>query len=613
VANRGFRIPQRNLAGWASELIAACYVSLKNRQQLGARYRNLYLTGDSDGEPQTFKKVRSYIQNRASMLYSPVELRFAVEPYGSAGPRDRAFGKTASTELLRQIRNNNVDTTIQDAVEWGMVKGKTFVQLLPTKRGIEPYMIQPETMGVEREDINSLDKQGAFVHSAWITPSRFAELVDRHPRKSQLMKNVAQYIRPANDEDSPGERNTERRVVIGGQLYPFKPQGTAGAGQGKNLANWLCAPSPTLDAKIMTNLIRLDELWVWDWPNEDWATIQIVGNDCIINDNRREPHNIIAYPDAQVRKAIDELEAITGHSIQRSNPLVGQHPFVEVCPNPLPDYFWGYSELNDVGALQEAINARWDGINRILRHQEDPSWFVSGAQSPAQQIRAKLRRPGGWFAEASPGAKVEKIAPELPPGSWESLHEMEQRFDTMGGQPPVMQGRGESGVRAQAHAETLVRLAGARLRDQALEIERQVEEVAGLGFDLLRAHSPDVLIAWIKEADAGLFKKHAVDKDLFEAPAPGMIGIQFLLGQLDERYKVSVDGHSASPAFSHEARSLAFDLNARGAIGKEALIEQTHPPHADALIADEERREAEQAAFIAQHPELLQKGGQRKH
>ncbi|HEY1414016.1 MAG TPA: hypothetical protein VGF36_17855 [Rhodopila sp.] len=190
---------------------------------------------------------------------------------------------------------------------------------------------------------------------------------------------------------------------------------------------------------------------------------------------------------------------------------------------------------------------------------------------------------------------------------------MEQRFDTMGGQPPVMQGRGESGVRAQAHAETLVRLAGARLRDQALEIERQVEEVAGLGFDLLRAHSPDVLIAWIKEADAGLFKNHAVDKDLFEAPAPGMIGIQFLLGQLDERYKVSVDGHSASPAFSHEARSLAFDLNARGAIGKEALIEMTHPPHADAAIADEERREAEQAAFIAQHPELLQKGGHRKH
>jgi hypothetical protein len=174
-----------------------------------------------------------------------------------------------------------------------------------------------------------------------------------------------------------------------------------------------------------------------------------------------------------------------------------------------------------------------------------------------------------------------------------------------------MQGRGEAGVRAQAHAETLVRLAGAGLRDDALKVERQIDELAGLAFDMLRAHSTESMIAWVKEAHVGPYKTHTLPPEVFEPPAPGLIGVSVVPALMTGRYKVAVDGHSASPAFSKEERQLAFDLNARKAIDEEGLLEATHPPHVDERIADIETRKAEQAAFIAQHPELLMRG--RKH
>ena len=58
-----------------------------------------------------------------------------------------------------------------------------------------------------------------------------------------------------------------------------------------------------------------------------------------------------------------------------------------------------------------------------------------------------------WHVEPQAGnLKIEKMTPDLPAGLWESLHELEGMFDQMAGMPPVMQGQGEQGVRAQGHA-----------------------------------------------------------------------------------------------------------------------------------------------------------------
>lgn len=597
-------IPTSNLGPWAQDLITECHASLYSRRQRGATFRNMYLTGDESGTPQTYRKTYAYIQTLGALLYSPVELRFNIAPYGPAGPRERAMGRAGANVLLEYFRGGNVDTVVEDAVDWALVKGKTFMQMGWSRNGVEAYMVQPETMGVLRDDINSLDRQDAFVHSTWLTDTRFAALVANRPNARQLIADVKKFI--GAGEGRPDSTDNTRQVVIGGQLYPYRARGAQGAGQGRGLVNWLTGPTPELSEKTINSLIRMDELWVWDNTRDDWTTFQIIGN--VVLEPTHVHRNLFAdgarYD--KTGRRVERGEVLT----RETNPLAGHHPFVEICPNPMPDYMWGWSEILNVAAIQVAINNRVDGINRLLRRQEDPSWLIAGSQSNANQLRTKFRRPGAWHVESGAGSmlKIEKMTPDLPQGLWESLHELEQMFDAMAGFPPVMQGQGDAGVRAQNHAETLVRMASPRFKDRALVVERQVEEVGGLGLDILRAHLPDKLPFWVKESEVGPFKGKELEPELYEAPAPGLVALPYQMAHLSERMKVSVDSHSSSPIFSREARELAMMLAQRQAIGPEDFIRMLHPPNEENLIADLEGRQAQQAEMIRQHPELLLRG-----
>lgn len=582
------------LGDWAAELTSACQTSLETRRQRGATFRNLYLMGSEDAQPQTYRKTYAYIQTLSAMLYSPSELRFLLSPYGPAGPRDRAMGRAAASQLHQHIRSGRVDTIAEDSVEWALVKGKTFVQLEWSRNGLQPYMVQPETMGVLRDDLTSLDQQDAFVHSTWLTEARFADLIAQHPKREQLTRDVKNLVSDKNDR--PTSADNSRQVIIGGQLYPYRPSGSAGSGQGRGLVNWLQAPTPELDADTQASLIRLDELWVWDRSRDDWTTIQHVGN--VVIEPTFQHRNLFAEGDPNGKGG---RKVLRGERPNERNPLAGRHPFIEICANPLPDYFWGWSEISNVAMLQLAINNRVDGINRLLRRQEDPSFIIQGAMTPAAKLKATLRRPGGYHTESGGNLKVEKMTPDLPAGLWESLHELVQMFDDAGGFPAVMQGQGESGVRAQGHAETLVRMASPRFKDRALGIERQIEELGGLALDLLRAHAPDLEPYWVKESEVGPFKGKELDPLLYEPPAPGMVALPYQMYQLDERFKVTVDSHSSSPIFGQETRQLAMALAKLG-VPQEDVIRLLNPPHLDEIIADVETKQANQAAAVAALP-----------
>jgi hypothetical protein len=591
-----------NIGTWGAKIIQQCHSSLENRRQQGAAFRNLYLTGSEEGNPQTYKKTYTYINTIAALFFSPAELRFLVAPTGAAGPRERSMGRAAGTELHSQIRSGHIDSRVEQAVKWALVKGKCFIQLEWTRKGLQAYMVQPETMGVLRDDLDSLDKQDAFVHSTWLTPARFADQIANHPKRDKLMRDIKSFI--TTNDDRPDTADNSRQVIIGGQLYPYRAATAPGAGQGRGMVNWRRGPAPELDSKTLASLIRLDELWVWDRLHDDWATFQLVGNVVIEPTNQ---HRNLFADGAKFGKGGRRVERANGFN--EHNPLSGHQPFIEICPNPLPDYFWGWSEMMNVSEIQVAINNRVDGINRLLRRQEDPSWIIAGINTSPAKAKATLRRPGGYLVEPQAGQlKVEKMSPDLPAGLWESLHELEAMFDAMGGLPPVTQGQGEAGVRAQGHAETLVRMASTRFKDRAIGVERQVEEVGGLSLDLLRAHCADMMPYWVNQKNLAGFEEKTLDPLLFEPPAPGLAALPFSFHHLDDRYKVTVDSHSASPIFAMEERELAVTLLKAGAISPEGLIRQLHPVNEQELIDDLENREAAKAAFIEQHPELLMHG-----
>jgi hypothetical protein len=190
-----------------------------------------------------------------------------------------------------------------------------------------------------------------------------------------------------------------------------------------------------------------------------------------------------------------------------------------------------------------------------------------------------------------------------------------------------MQGRGESGVRAQGHAEVLAHMASPRFKDRALLVERQVACVGGLGLALLKARYAHILTAWIMPKDQtfierilmkmgikpeGIQDKLLPDDDLKLPPAQGMKPIPFIMHQLPKNAKITVSSHSSSPALSRDTRSLVFDLFKLGVYSPEQLLTNTNPPNAEEALEDLRRKEIAEAEFAAAHPDLAEKQASKK-
>lgn len=593
------RLPSgKKIGEFAADLIDQCTASRKERLQAGAVYKNVYLTGSDEGTPQTYLKTFAFIDNLSSFLYSPVDLRFTVQKDGQGNKVDHAMGRAAGTLVTRKIRRADIDTKIEDAITWALVKGKTFVKMLPERGNLKGYLIQPELMGVLREDLETLDEQEAFVHSTYITTDEFARVVRGNPQERKLMERVKQYVNPQRNDDDIDQANALKQIILGG-LNPYQQAGQGGT-KSKGVVNWLDGPRPQFDAKVLAKIVRLDELWVWDDAFDDWTTIQIVGPDCVVEGAGDVRRNLLAS-DPQNPKARS-----------RDNPLFGKHPFHEFCPNRLSGYFWGRSEIQNVALLQKTLNARIDGINMMLRKEENPARIFIGGSSVNQTAYAKLNKPGGYLSDTNPNTKIETFTQAVPPDVWQSLHEIEQMFNDMAGFPPVLQGKGESGVRAQGHAETLTRNAAPRFKDRALLVERDVEGLGGGALDILKAKSEEKLHCWLPKEAAGPYGEVASGLELEPPPAKGYVAVGFLLDNLDDDMRVGVDAHSGSPAFLGETRSLIFDLAKVGAINGNYMLEHLGAPSPEQAITDLEEKNANEAELLRIHPELMQQHAGKK-
>jgi len=598
------KLPKRSLGGWASEIVQQCSASQSNRVQRGALFRNLYLMGDANGQPQTYPKTNPFIDTLASYLYSPTDLRFTIAPSDPGQSDQRAMADGVERTLHAELRRggpNAVDMKIDQAVTQSLIKGKAFLQIYYSTPNsgrsfaFDSAVLQPELMGVLREDLPSLDAQEAFFFSTYLTFGRFSELVARNPDREQLLRRAKRYIAPRSDTElSPASRNLIRQVIVGG-MNPFRTQSDTPA-QGGGFVNWLQGPSPQFSPDVLSELVRLDELWVQDVDTHDWTTIQLLDDEII--EGRYIHRNLFADP-------YDITDPELLKRSKASNPLAGHHPFVEFCPNEIEGYFWGRSELHNVALLQSGLNTRIDGIQTLLRLQEDPPAAFAGGWNVTQNKYSKLNKKGAFFTSENPNAKVQMLAPELPQDLWADKREYERMFDDLAGFAPVLQGRGDQGVRSQAQAETLIRTASPRFKTRALKVERSVEQVGALMLAALRARYPTKVQSWAKPGDSAIPPaSQPWWKNLFAAPAPGMSLIEFIMADVPSTFSVRVDSHSSSPAFSYESRELAFALANRGAIDNAALIALTHPSHEETLIHDAEVAAIQRAQFMAAHPEL---------
>jgi len=577
------QIPGSKIERFVRGLVEQCTQSQMARITRGGMYRNYYLLGsDNPDGPAMYNKCFAYLDDLESLLYSPVSLAFHIGDPDEPNALNIAKGRAAAARLGTLARRSSTDTMMSEAVCWSLVKGKAFVKMKWSRGQLAPDLVQSELMGVAQENLTRLDEDMEFfVHSTYITKYQFARMVWNHPDKAELLKKIKRYTKPGREGRSPDLDATAKQIIVGG-LYPYQSADSPTPNKTRGIVDWMGNPSPQLSPEMLSELIRLDEVWAWDDARQDWATFQIVGDDMLIM-GRYRTINAFAYNPASK----EEWPELKGH-----------HPFVEFCPNRIDGYFWGRSEICNVALLQEAINSRLAGINRMLRKQEDPPTKFIGSSGVNQNALARLRKPGGYYTDSNPNAKVEDMTPQIPGDLWESLAEYERMFDEMGGLPPIAKGRGESGVRSQGHAETLVRMFSPRFKDRALLVERDVEACGSLMLDLAEAHDPKVLTAWLPQAYAGMEADPQANPFLIP-PAPGLVPVRFELADLDDDMSVTVNSHSSSPAFAAEARALSFDLYKIGAMDQQDVIESVDAPNAAELIAGVQRRGAEKAAQIA--------------
>jgi hypothetical protein len=550
------KLPRRGIGGWARELIEECEVSRERRAQEANQMRSYYYAGAASGTPATYNKIFKHIDRLQSYLYSPSDARFALELERTRDDSSRARARVGGQFLSREFHRRDVDIKFGEGVNWALVKGATCLKNIWGRDGFDPYIIQPEMMGVLREDINGLDRQEAFFHSMYLTPGQMRRRLSGHPDEDELVRKIGRGTQRLRE----GSRDEMFRQIIIGPLQPVATSQPANPAGG--IVQWVAGPQAELPPEVARDLIRFDELWVVDDERQDWTTIQLAGDDLVI-EGKLQRRNLCGIKEHQ--------------------------PFALICPNQVEGYLWGRSEIAGLALLQDMIVRRMDGIEAILRLQEKtPHVFIGFTGMTDAKYRA-LMATDGFISEQSPQAKVEPLAPKMPESIFADLDKMVGYFEDMGGVEPILRGEGQAGVRAGTHAETLVRTASPQLRDRALLVERQLEDCGDFAFRLLQEKTEQSFEAGKKDGDD-----------------------EFLLSQLPDDYRVIVDSHSASPVFSNEYQQLAFALRKAGSISEIDLLRLTHPPYEDTLIAEAERREQQKADFMRQHPELAMKGSRRR-
>jgi len=224
-------------------------------------------------------------------------------------------------------------------------------------------MVEPGSMGVLREDIPYSDRQEAIVQSYYITKSELYDRLYSHPKREEIVKRVT-----STQHERTEVANGVQRIIMS-QSNPTM----------YGNVNLDLNGNPKYKATVAEDTVEMIELWVWNDETKDYQVVTKADPDVIIYDRPGE-----------------------------SMFLKGELPFVQICPNPLYDYYWGASEVQRLVYLQQLRNKRMTEILDMLSKQVSPPTALIGFTGILDEKNFALNRAGGLLATDMPNAKVEK-------------------------------------------------------------------------------------------------------------------------------------------------------------------------------------------------------------
>ncbi len=510
------------------ELHQKCLVSLAERSAQYASLRSYYLFGAGTEQPPAhYNKIYPHIDQLASFMYSAETTRFSIQIGASEPKAMHKMVRPLVKALNDYWLNSNADQVFSNCLNWALCYNSTFLKLV-WRNGIHPYMIEPSTFGVLREDTPYTDRQEAMVQVYYMTRSELYSRLYSHPRRDEIISRIALAEQETKEYPDALER------IVTSAVDPTIYGNVEMSLSGYN----------TYIPRIAEPTVKMYELWVFDDEINDYICVTIAEPMVVIYD----------------RPAASMF-------------LQGEQPFVQVCPTPQYDYYWGQSETARLVFLQDMRNKRMAQILDLLDKQVTPPKALTGFTGILDEKSFALNRAGGLLASDMPNAKVQELAPNIPNDLFREISEIDAMFAEASGIVSVLQGRGETGVRSAGHASQLARLGASRAKKRALIVEDALEKVATLYLRMMQQYDDTVYL----------------DDD----------GNKFIAKQFTSDFVVKVDAHSNSPIFMEDMRDLAFNLFQAGAISKSRLLDLLEPPMKEILIDEVKQMEQNQAAMQA--------------
>jgi hypothetical protein len=438
---------------WYQDLIQKCTASQQQRRADYGLLRHFFLFGRGPDEAATpYNKVFPHIDMLAAFLFASDSTKFSVH----LGPHIDEHEYLRVEGINRAVNDwwlvSDGDQAFSQGLNWALVYNSTIVKLVVKAdahglKAIEPFVVDPGSFGVLREDILSLGRQEAMVHTYYTTKSQLEVDLKDHPDKQKILDSVSAFPR-AEPEDQPSGL---ARLIISATT--------------PNITGNVESP---LDAQVdyqpqvAEDLIEMQELWFMDDDDGDYHVVTRAENAITIYDRK----NFF---------------------------LDGELPFVQICPNPIYSYFWGISEVAGLVGLQRWRNERTLQIKNLLDKDVDPPTSLTGWMGLVDEKNFALHRAGGVLSTDSMQAKVDQHAPKIPEDIFAVVREIDSMFAEQSGLQNIMMGKGESGVRSGRQTSELARLASARIKKRALIIGDSLENIATLYLKILRKHDTNDL------------------------------------------------------------------------------------------------------------------------
>jgi hypothetical protein len=418
------------------DLVEKCFVSRDDRKGDYSSLRSWYLFGAGPEEsPAHYNKIYPHIDQLTSFLFSADTTRFSINLGASVHEIEHTKVPVLTQALNDRWLDSNGDQVFAMALTWALAYNSTFVKLIMRNGSIHPYMVEPGSMGVLREDSPYTDRQEALVQTYYITKTDLARRLYGHPKRNSIMQRVSEaqhqptHVPEGIDRIVMSQTNPTIYGTVNLDLYGYN----------------------RMKARVAEDTIEMRELYVWNDETNDYQVVTVADPDVVIYDR----------PGEQLF-------------------LKGELPFIQITPNPQYDYYWGQSEVQKLIYLQQMRNRRMTEILDLLSKQVNPPMALMGFTGILDEKNFALNRAGGLLSNDMPNGKVEKLAPEMPADLFRELDSIDAMFAEASGISSVLSGRGETGVRSQGHASQLARLGSSRAKKRALIVEDALAKMATL-------------------------------------------------------------------------------------------------------------------------------------